>query len=344
MDINRSTKRSVYLDVIKGFAILLVVFSHCIQWGSGSDFHTEQKFFSDPLFKFIYGFHMPLFMVVSGYLYHGTIIRHGLKKVLLSRVRSLLLPILCWQTLYLVLLFSYMDLCPSLHLLFTYFRTLWFLWSVLIACLLVGIGFYFFNDSLLYYLFTAILLLFIPNWYLDSLHVFMFPNFVIGYLWSKSRCEKRYYGLSRNSKMCLLVVSVSLYMVLYSVYDTPERSVYINGTYLLGRDSILMQFLIDITRYVYGFLGVVMVMVFFDLARQRINDLKLQKFIVELGRNTMGIYIINYFTTQVLLVIPNDYRYFLTLFECVLMLSIAYGMIQLIRKSRLLRCLFLGEI
>ena len=38
-------KRSVYLDVVKGLAIILVVLTHSIQWGSGEVFFQEKLFF-----------------------------------------------------------------------------------------------------------------------------------------------------------------------------------------------------------------------------------------------------------------------------------------------------------
>ena len=51
-------ERILYLDNLKGFAILLVVMGHCLQGSGGSN---------EILFNFIYAFHMPLFMAISGY-------------------------------------------------------------------------------------------------------------------------------------------------------------------------------------------------------------------------------------------------------------------------------------
>ncbi len=49
-------ERNIYIDVIKGMAIILVVIGHCIQFGSGRDYFESEDFFNDPLFKFIYIF------------------------------------------------------------------------------------------------------------------------------------------------------------------------------------------------------------------------------------------------------------------------------------------------
>ncbi len=59
-------ERNATLDCVKGLAIFLVVWGHCIQF-LFSD--VSQSYFQNPVFKFIYTFHMPLFMAVSGYLF-----------------------------------------------------------------------------------------------------------------------------------------------------------------------------------------------------------------------------------------------------------------------------------
>lgn len=68
------SNRSVFWDIVKGVAILLVVIGHQIQGSCGN----TEVFAEDPIFKFIYGFHMPLFMLISGYFFfystHITII------------------------------------------------------------------------------------------------------------------------------------------------------------------------------------------------------------------------------------------------------------------------------
>ena len=56
------------IDILKGVAIFLVVFGHCIQYCSQGYF----DFFENKVFIFIYTFHMPLFMLISGYLFYNS--------------------------------------------------------------------------------------------------------------------------------------------------------------------------------------------------------------------------------------------------------------------------------
>lgn len=85
---NLVKQRSAYLDVLKGGTIILVVFAHCIQFGSGEQFYANQHYFSDSLFSFIHGFHMPLFMAVSGFLFWNSVNRHSSAHVAASRFKS----------------------------------------------------------------------------------------------------------------------------------------------------------------------------------------------------------------------------------------------------------------
>ena len=54
--------RNNIIDSPKGFAILLMVFGHLIQFTS-----IDNSYLSNPIYIFIYSFHMPLFMMISGF-------------------------------------------------------------------------------------------------------------------------------------------------------------------------------------------------------------------------------------------------------------------------------------
>lgn len=52
--------RDPYLDLVKGILILLVIFGHMLELADGV--------VGDVIYHFIYFFHMPLFVLISGYL------------------------------------------------------------------------------------------------------------------------------------------------------------------------------------------------------------------------------------------------------------------------------------
>ncbi len=65
-NIQTITLRDTYWDIVKGILIFLVIFGHTIQYYVYQGVE-HFNFWNDPLFKGIYIFHMPLFMLVSGY-------------------------------------------------------------------------------------------------------------------------------------------------------------------------------------------------------------------------------------------------------------------------------------
>lgn len=96
----RAAKRDPYLDVIKGFAICSVVLGHSVQFANGHAFGVSGEFFYNGLFMFIYSWHMPLFMLVSGYLFYRTIHHYAFRELLQNRWKRLLVPLLSWWMLY----------------------------------------------------------------------------------------------------------------------------------------------------------------------------------------------------------------------------------------------------
>ena len=116
---------NAYLDVLKGFAILLVVLGHSIQ-----SFASGGQYDSNILFRIIYSFHMPLFMFLSGAAAAYSL--RPMNGVFLKRKFSMLVvPFMAWYVLGYFLTGSYHQ---------THFATyihaaivspdhgLWFLW------------------------------------------------------------------------------------------------------------------------------------------------------------------------------------------------------------------------
>lgn len=54
-------KRLYYIDNLRGLLIILVVLGHCIQ-------NLDLDFDHNIVFRYIYSFHMPLFMFISGFV------------------------------------------------------------------------------------------------------------------------------------------------------------------------------------------------------------------------------------------------------------------------------------
>ena len=58
-------EREKWVDAVKGLAIYLVILGHAIQYATSQDYNYA----GNSIFQIIYSFHMPLFMMMSGYLF-----------------------------------------------------------------------------------------------------------------------------------------------------------------------------------------------------------------------------------------------------------------------------------
>jgi fucose 4-O-acetylase-like acetyltransferase len=114
--------RDRFLDALKGFSILLVVAGHSIQ--------TLPNFDDNPVFRFIYAFHMPLFMFLSG-IVAACSLRAMDHKFIQYKALTLVVPFIAWYTVAFYLSGAYQTM-P----IWAYFAQLvgapdfglWFLW------------------------------------------------------------------------------------------------------------------------------------------------------------------------------------------------------------------------
>lgn len=90
--------RDASFDFIKGILAFLVVWGHVIQYLQGS-------YQFNPIYIWIYSFHMPLFIFISGYFALETV-NNSFNVCLKSRIKRLLIPALLWT----VLIFLIIDL------------------------------------------------------------------------------------------------------------------------------------------------------------------------------------------------------------------------------------------
>lgn len=81
-----TNKRNIQYDYIKGVAIFLVIYGHSI---SHLDI-GQTSWWENPVYMFIYMFHMPLFIFVSGYFFNsnkklGDYVGNNVKVLLFGR-------------------------------------------------------------------------------------------------------------------------------------------------------------------------------------------------------------------------------------------------------------------
>ena len=169
------SKRLEYLDMIKGFGILLVILGHAYPVNN--------------IRIWIHSFHMPLFYIISGCIfYHTNTIQKNIKGLIKSKLMNLLIPYLTFNIVY--ILINYLLSKFSLDVLYHDIETvillngivaLWFLPSLFICeCTFILLKKIITKDSLVIILisFLFTLSLFIPSVFLNSILLVMYRSFI----------------------------------------------------------------------------------------------------------------------------------------------------------------------
>ncbi len=285
-----SSKRD-YINAVRGTAVFLTIWGHCIQYCCAGAF----DFFENRMFRIIYAFHMPLFMLISGYLFSLSFDRRSLRETLARRTRSLLQPIimcglLCFLlTGFLYQLLFYGPLSLKGWLLYgiglDYMNTYWFLWAALSAGCLVAIAFKGFRNPMLRIVFSFLgvfLLWLFPQ---TTLCVYVYPYFVLGFLFA--RYEQ---VLQRIRKLRFL--SIPLFPVLMLFYEK-KHYIYTTGLYdpKAGAAASLGT---DLYRWLVGLVGCVFALVVLEAAFRflfsRGKGRPVLRFLCGLGEKSLQLY------------------------------------------------------
>ncbi|MEG0826002.1 MAG: acyltransferase family protein [Bacilli bacterium] len=356
-------KRSKTIDCLKGLVIILMIIGHAIQYGSGNDFITNEFFFDNILFKFIYGFHMPIFMLISGYLFYYSAKGKNKKEIIIKKLKQLLIPILSWSiVIYLFnshfhLSFNMQDLINYINCLFNY---LWYLWAFLFSVGIVLLVEKFGRHRTLCYIFLLLLFLILPDnihktilWknsiYLISMSLncfkFTFFFFVAGYYFNKN---KQLLLHQENKKE--LILSSILFMVSYIImilFFKKEFYIYTSGFSILNK-NIIFQLAINLYRFVTGILGCVSFLYIIKIILVNVKESNLlYKTICYIGTKTMGIYTISccfFYSILYPLTKSLSFSYIHILLESIIILLICLYLTTSIEKSKTAKKIFLGEL
>ncbi len=90
--------RSDWIDIAKGLGILLVVYGHVARGLFNGGVPMDPWWFTT-VDSAIYAFHMPLFFLLSGWFFVGSLTRRGPRDYLAGRIATVLWPYVLWSLL-----------------------------------------------------------------------------------------------------------------------------------------------------------------------------------------------------------------------------------------------------
>lgn len=313
MDTIKHDNRNYLLDNLKGLLIFLVVFGHSLE------IYKNESIFISVVYFFIYLFHMPVFVFVSGYF------SKNLDKCRQTAFKTFLIPFIIFNTLWNGLAAIFMG--PSAFSFVTPGWALWYLmsmffWKILLKDL-VKIR-YIFPISILMGLGAGIFGEFDTLLSLSRTLVFL-PFFLAGYYTSE-------HGLSilkkpsRLYSCCVIAIALAFAIFAARTNIIPVEFLYGSSpfeTYTvpiwLGISSRILLYLIGFT-FIFGLINVLK---------------QTPTFFSKIGSNTFAIYILHTY----LLIVVFAINYFIPslILRIVICFISSIGITYLLSRNRVNR-------
>lgn len=334
---NSIAKRNSKIDLLKGVSIFLVVWGHTIQYANNGEF----DFFLNQIFIFIYTFHMPLFMFISGFLFLHSVSNRRCSEIIIKKIKQLVVPIVAWPTVYYLLTYLLTGKSISIIVLVkSYISSFWFLFTLFVLSMIVTLVNRYCNNNLFIYVILGILILFLPEKFNLVYIKFMYPYFVLGYLLNKYKTKiSKYTDIIGISCIILFIILLIGWKKDYYIYTTGMS---------LYADNIFNKLFIICYRYISGLVGSgSIVYIVHKFYRYNINT----NILIKIGKYTLGIYIIQSYIMPVIdrVSIPNFlinnffiYNFIFTPVLATLIIGFCIGISIIIKKNKYLSAIFLG--
>ena len=269
-------KRS-FVNYLRGIAIFLMLWGHCIQYCCGDQF----DFFENLAFKFIYSFNMPLFMLISGYLFFFSAQKRSFVELVEHKAKGLLYPIFTCSIVNYALTIGVKSLIYRDYPSALQFTGLWFLWSVLACSIALSFVCKASSNYIIKALLLFVMILFIaivPN---GQMNIWMYPYFILGFVVAKK--EKLVFKF----KIYIGIISSIIFAVMFLMF---EKKHYIYTSGLLGGNTLVESLFIDLFRWTIGLFASIAIIWICLIIYRYIKFWEITKAVQKLGVDSLAIY------------------------------------------------------
>ena len=202
-----ASTRLLYIDILKAFTIYLVLWGHAIM-------HFQPDYKESYIFQVIYAFHMPLFMMLSGYFAISSM-KMEIVPFIKKKFRQLLLPCISWGVLCWIFISSGLihgEFHLELRKLFTGWLGLidnfWFLKSCFICYFLAWLCWHCGKFKLFAIACVWFLCMLQGRFHLNM----MFPSFIVG-MYLRENCYVEDVMLRRIYIFIILFIALLTYKI-----------------------------------------------------------------------------------------------------------------------------------
>jgi fucose 4-O-acetylase-like acetyltransferase len=276
-------KRSNLVDLVKGLAIILVVYGHTAQgvvhrgWWSGPWAGFTESF--------IYSFHMPAFFFVSGLFVFGSIQRRGPRNFTLEKAKTVLYPYLLFAIIF-----------AALGPLTSRFQVSYspFYWKTFLLNVADGSGSWFLF-TLFWCLLLALLTVRFPNW--------------LRFLLSVLAGVAPIYGTFTTGRVlqefCFVAAGMWVGNHIFRLEDIPKWKAAIGFVLFAALQFAAIYFYGFVDRWTYIELGLTGTAGLFLLARLLENH-RIGEVLVWVGRASLAIFLLSAFAQGATRVVLSD--------------------------------------
>lgn len=338
-----TTKRLLSFDALKLFAIFLVIWGHCIQEFNSLPCHEIS------MYRYIYSFHMPLFMMISGF-FSVSSLKLKFSIFIKKKFKNLIYPVLAWGGIGWIIFESLSsfhygspELCfTGLFTDFYWIADFWFLKSCFICYVLAYCECHSkIKKAYSIPIFILIGMAIIP------FHVWMlFPCFIIG---RELRQNKSLMGIILYYKYILLLLFFLL--LLFWDIETWDKSSGIPNINTIDLQEWLIFVFYKLYRILIGIIGSLTFISFFlILFKKRIQSNYIKQ-CIDFGKYTLEIYLIQFvlfdwiLNNNIIIGASNTLLFNLleTPFIACTILCICIIIAKVINQSKILRKYLLGK-
>lgn len=333
--------RIIYIDAIKAVLMFLVIWGHVIQYTN-----IKENLDND-IAAFIYSFHMPMFMMMSGMFFNKQL-KNSPSQMLLKNALRLLLPasVITLCLFLMVYINKPRGIVESISWLW-HCRP-WFVTTLFFCNVTTFVIHQILRNKRLSFLLTFLLFCLIPD--ISSRLLFMYPFFVLGYYINSPYTEK----YMSNSVMGGVIVAAFVLCIALKM-NTSDITIYSNPYVLWSiKDGVHIDstLIIAIKRFIIGFIGSVaiyyLLKIFFCGIGQNIAKSHIVQYT---GKQTLGLYLFQIAFFTIYMGVKNDFcenltfgKDWLAFILSIVLLIILLVIIKIIRKSKFAKMLLLGEI
>lgn len=266
--------RIEYLDSLKAFAIFCVVLGHSIQCFDKTGVMNE-------VYSVIYSFHMPLFMVISGF-FISKLFAMRIDRVVMQKSRQLLLPVVTFSVLaYIISIATPIDFVgDSTYIEYVFGGKMWFL-KYLFACIIFAcLSKLLFRNTLLAALLPAIVMISVSRVGLVRIYPFLWLGF----------CFNHYKDVIYKHAKTVLWAFFAAFAILLCFWDLEyDYPLYRWITISHGVSFDWFSFCVVTYRFLVGASGSLFFIVLFKLFSQ-MKPCCFSKITSKIGKRTLGIY------------------------------------------------------